>query len=180
MKEEITKVTTYLEEFFSNKLDNEVKHKTERILDWLPILLDDEDWDYGYFEILMRKKLQRMVNYFTKSCLVSDNDIMIKQINFCIKILDRLIEDDYFPQDYKDMIRARIEKNNGNLFDNYKVTIDELGRKVYESIDNRSEEEIEQEEKIAYNAMRTSEFLVKRDQRLLYSMLEKYGKNWWD
>lgn len=65
------------------------------IISYIPILWKDNDWDYAFFLILMRKKLQRMEKHFREDGVASVSKRDAQRMRETIKILDKLIEDDY-------------------------------------------------------------------------------------
>ena len=74
-----------------------VIRKTENILRWILTIWKDEHWDGIYILIVLRKKLQRMLEYrHSDICMPyvgeeRDN----RNIWLCIQLLGRLIKDNY-------------------------------------------------------------------------------------
>lgn len=55
----------------------------------------DNDWDWIYLMVLEREKLKNMAEYFSKSRLVVGWENDVKWINYCIKLIDIIIDDDF-------------------------------------------------------------------------------------
>ncbi|PGO60590.1 hypothetical protein [Priestia megaterium] len=66
--------------------------------DWLPIILKDEQWDYGFLYQMLHKKLELKEAYY-RSDLPSSADALevAEEIRVVKEALERLIDDDYVP-----------------------------------------------------------------------------------
>lgn len=77
------------------KIINRIIRKTKNLISWLPIIFKDENWDHSYIYIVLRHKLKR-----TLKCLddfeYCDNISAKRHLKICIKLLDRIIEDDFY------------------------------------------------------------------------------------
>lgn len=56
------------------------------------ILLEDQDWDYGYLDEIMLTKLRFMANYFKTSKIVEDAPKIYAEINLAIKLCNIVME----------------------------------------------------------------------------------------
>jgi hypothetical protein len=73
------------------------------IIDWIPILWGNWDWDWTFlFEVLIFK-LNRMEKYFSESDIAEDNEKIAKQIKEVTGLLKRLKEDDYWDEIAKEL-----------------------------------------------------------------------------
>ena len=79
-----------------NKLRN-VCIGIRNIFRWLPVLWHDRDWDHSYLYIVLRKKLETMLQYHKtdKSARFEGQEYIIRDLSICVNILKRL-EDDYW------------------------------------------------------------------------------------
>lgn len=69
---------------------------------WLPVMWKDAQWDYSYLYVILRKKLTLMQKAFSSPKAMSiSSDEKATEIKECIKILDRLIENDYNKEGYE-------------------------------------------------------------------------------
>ena len=70
---------------------------------WFPILISDRQWDGEYLYDVIRHKLSLMEKLHRSENAYSFNHIQYAdEIKFAIDILDRIIEDDYLPEDGKE------------------------------------------------------------------------------
>ena len=69
--------------------------KTIKILQYIPILWIDEDWDYGYILSLLRYKLDRTRKNFRKNKNHTDYEECSSQIDVVIYAIDRVLLDEY-------------------------------------------------------------------------------------
>lgn len=58
------------------------------------LLANDHDWDYGYLIALEKKKLQRMYNYMKHEGHLENNDVVVRDIGICIRLIDVFMEED--------------------------------------------------------------------------------------
>ena len=58
------------------------------------LLANDHDWDYCYLIALEKKKLQRMHNYMKHEGHLENNDIVVRDIGICIRLIDIFMEED--------------------------------------------------------------------------------------
>lgn len=135
-------------------------HGIKNLVRWFPIIWKDRDWDAHYINSMLKQKLVFMADYFDKSRLVVDNETMVKQIEFTIRVLDRITADDYIHPAYRKHLAARV-----------------YGGDPFHWI-NRQQTPEEREEWISWNHW--EEHWRARDQKLLYAMLKKYAESWWD
>ena len=63
------------------------------ILVYLPVLWIDRDWDHHFLFELLRVKLRRMEKYFIEQGVADDNRNVAQQINYTLKLLDRIESD---------------------------------------------------------------------------------------
>jgi hypothetical protein len=100
------------------------------ILSWVPILWDDHDFDGAYLLIIIREKLRRMRADHERHKITDDWETIATEILEAETLLDRIIEDDYFHDQYEYLYhldplrRAPIDKDECD-------SILELGRKAY-------------------------------------------------
>lgn len=64
-------------------------HNIRRIVEWLPILWHDRDWDYAHILTILSYKLRRMRSYMT------DDKKVCRQIAYAELLIERILADDY-------------------------------------------------------------------------------------
>lgn len=127
----------------------------KNIITYIPLIWNDRDWDYSYLDMMIKFKLKRMSKLLTKNNRHTCTEQNVKQINFCIKLLDRLEANDYTHPDYEKVLEERIVVG---VFDINKLYTEEEF-KVWMEWENHWKS---------------------RDRRLLYCVFNKYIEEWWD
>lgn len=132
----------------------------QNLISWSPIIFQDRDWDHFYFHVIMKKKLERMRDYNINSGHCENSHITAQKINTCIKLLDKLIKDDFQDEEFwKDVKHEWIE-------------LDEEYSEL-KTVSKYSQEEISAQIKKENN-------LRRKYIKTLYSILEKRVETFWD
>ena len=101
---------------------------------------------------------------------------MVKQLEFCEKILNRLYEDNYILPEYDKYLDDMLKTNKygipGISYTN------EQGLSCFMPDEDSTEYKFDKE--LTEKNWKYEEFMKSRDKRLLYSMLDKYLDTWWD
>ena len=127
---------------------------TRNLVVWFPIVWNDGNWGYFYTEKVLRFKLKRMRDAVDKYDPGVGREESLKQIDFCLRIFDRM-ENDWEAYSHPDQIEYYRNKK-----DPFEFASSDKGAK--HSTDWYDWDLHWRE----------------RDKRLLYRMLEKYGDNW--
>lgn len=148
----------------------------QNIFLYFSVIWRDRNWDSHWIFVLLRRKLQLMSKNFEKWNRYEGVEKDVKKMRFCIKIIDRLIEDDYFDP------KGELEKKWGkhNLFNYLNGEDKDLNDNLLlrERVKNREDEELYNKELMKH--INIEEFKKKRDLRLLFKTLEFNIENWWD
>lgn len=155
----------------------DIKHGIKRLIEWFPTIFKDRHWDFIYTYEILKKKIELQRKHFEIPYEYSsiDWETQVKQLKFCEKILDRLIEDHYLHPDYGKMLEGyRIETVEEKRIRNGKEET------VYRMVDTRPEEIQIEHDRIMRKSWDWEKHWKERDKRLLYKMLEKYAEEWWD
>lgn len=115
----------------------------------------DNDWDWVYLMTLEKEKLINMANYFSKSRLVVGWENDVKWINYCIKLINIIIEDD-FP-DNKVGVHKINFKNVKRFYNRHELTNNDM------------------EDSYIKNMIYTL-----KAENLYYEIRKNYTRNWWD
>lgn len=130
-------------------------NRIKNIIYWMPVIWNDEDFDYNYLFIIMRHKLISMRDFFNSDSAVTlYAEERAKEMDICIKILNRIIEDDY----HENALMWHDKKWGKNYF----------------------KEKSETERKEFLNWMELADDNKKQDIIYLNAMLEKHIFKWWD
>lgn len=134
---------------------NDIFYGIKNIITYAPLIYRDRDWDFSYIDIMLRFKLKRMSELLRIKDRHTTTQQHVKQINFCIKLLDRLIADDYTHPEYLNHLDVIV--TNGT-FKSKRLYTDEQFKKW----------------------MEWENHWKSRDRRLLYKILDKHIEEWWD
>lgn len=115
----------------------------------------DNDWDWVYLMTLEKEKLINMANYFSKSRLVVGWENDVKWINYCIKLINIIIEDDFPVRNNEDKY---VNLRNVKRFYNcHKLTSNDM------------------EDSYIKNMIYTL-----KAENLYYEIRKNYTRKWWD
>lgn len=123
---------------------------------WMPTVWNDNNWNYSYLEKILKFKLKRFRVFAEKYDYGEGKELRLKQMDFCLRILDRM-ENDWESYSHPDQLEYYKNKKVEDLLDFSKP---------------------EKETKSGTDWHNWEEHWRSRDKRLLYRMLEKYGDNW--
>lgn len=143
--------------------------KIVKIIQWLPIIWKDEDWDYAYLLILLQYKLKRM-----KACLGYDKYIKHRElrdtiidINKCISAIDEYINSDDIFEEYYEKCPVEIGHESKDS--------------KYISINIKTGKELTEEENHAF-----VQHIIKRNEfeqekwNAIWDRLKDYAQKFWD
>jgi hypothetical protein len=168
--------------FFFNVIKN--------IIDWIPILYKDRNWDFYYIYVILKFKLEK--TKFSLDNGYSDNSYQSSRLNIVIKLLDRIInnyyvdehdsyaEIEFLPPKYELEIKSErydeyIEKNLSNL----KRLMENKYHCYSKDIDYFETEGLTKKDK-QYVAMDISNFKHKKAKKLMFKIMERHIEYWWD
>lgn len=149
--------------------------KLFKIFQYIPVLWDDEDYDWKFIFTLLKYKLER-----TSACIIGNNvltkddqNAIAKQIRVTIKLLDRAEKDRY--SDYLE--RSIIEKFGENFYSYLSKSV----LPVPADYDTRfSELEKAEISKLWAESCRASGRMRSRDIDRAMRIMAKYMEGWWD
>lgn len=133
------------------------------------------DFDGAYALAALNFKLKRVQRVLTSSHLVQDKTTL-QSLRLVIRLLDRLVEDDYSYFLDRHNIKWHATKYPECGFED---TEDGLCRMVFpgENLPIDQQEQEREEHVAAWDADETAR---NRDKRWAFSILEKYYSHWWD
>ena len=147
--------------------------KIKKIIDYIPILWNDEDWDFEYLLLLLRFKLDKI-----KDC-IHKNDIIVKHeqreifigINQAIQHIDNYCNDNAF-SDYAGKLPFEIDFKSEKNNDGYYNLI---------TLNKQTQKPLTQEENELYD-----EYLInkinfqQKEWELIFDTIKQEGQKWWD
>ena len=126
--------------------------RLHNILIWLPILWRDRDWDFGFLLRILQFKISRMRQYQQKYGLSTyqRQELIAHKMRTCELLIERLLSEDYI----KDWAQP-----------DWRTWPREL---------------TEQEERDMRAALDHGNKMRRQDEDLLFTILRKHYRNWWD
>jgi hypothetical protein len=136
--------------------------KIKRLFDWLPVIWNDNDFDYSYLDKIILFKLKRMYK------LSRSNDESKKSLRICINILER-IKDDWYFETYKYLIN--VDKGDIN-----KMFVRIPGTDTYEL---NKEWMISNNMELYIKKSKQANEVKDRDWKIYNKLYYKYKEEWW-
>lgn len=150
-----------------------VLKKIKKIIDYIPILWNDYDWDYSYIDKILLYKLKRMKKVFDKNKDKQFWDFgkeqsiyrqkAYKALCICILILERQINDFYFDT-YRYLIDQDLKWEETENPEYYQLSND---WKISSNMDLYNKKE------------KLAEDCQKRDEKLFGYLFTTYKSCWW-
>ena len=147
----------------------------QRIWDWLPILLQDYDFDSrpGIYRV-MRKKLERL-----EPCLRYGHHVYgardANQVKVAIKVLDRIIADEYDEEE-----QAPVDKKWGKPKFSFKPIGSGMSQMVTKRRKATTPQQIAQADAEYMQAIHRAEAREIRDITWVFAFIAKWHRHWWD
>jgi hypothetical protein len=135
------------------------------IIRWLPIIYRDRDWDYDYIYILLYYKFKNMEKLFTE---LNESPKIIKEIKTVKCLCKRLIESNYLSNEM-----IPIEQKYGKFETSFNKTEDGYVQFVVKN-------ETEEYAKARGRAYRRSEDIEQQDTDMLFTLLNKKIRKFWN
>lgn len=148
--------------------------KIKKIIDYIPILWNDEDWDFEYLLLLLKFKLNRI-----KKC-IHKNDIIVKHeqreifigINQAVHHIDNYLNSDEAFEEYVGKMPFEVgfktEKNNEGYYN--LITLNKQTQKPL----TKEQDEIYNKYLIDKNNFQQKEW------ELIFDTIKQEGQKWWD
>lgn len=154
--------------------------QTKVICSYIPVLWNDRDWDWVFVLLLLQHKLKRMESKFRNGCHVGCEKTADK-MKQCIELIERIVNNDYGQE-----AKAEFKKKWGELRDNSVLCQDDEfeGQKVYEWDLQYENEKTPEDSKQCYKESleiyKLEAQQANRDMKLLFYILRRNLKRWWD
>lgn len=146
------------------------------IIQWLPIIWKDRDWDHYYLFKVLEFKLSKMKKRFKKYGHTNNSLYIIKQLDECSVILKRLYEENYISEAYKEHDEKwgeiKLQFNESDTSDYYEVF--DVRKNVKTDEDKIKEDE--ESKKCYLNGNRKQ----KKDLKRLFDIIRDNILTWWD
>lgn len=148
--------------------------KLKRLIAFIPVIWKSEDYDYRYALDIFKFQLLRLADYIESQERYVGYEKDVARIRTVCRLMDKVYDEEYATQ-YQDILEAMYGDNvlNFNFEENekgnYNMTYE------YEKWDNA--EEIDQ---IKSELFQMSKEKQERAHRLLWQLIEKDIRKWWD
>ena len=146
---------------------NKVKTFFRNLKLWLPILVDDQQWDNHYLHKVVHHKLSLMKDFYESDkhmAVEEHSQEVVKEINEVLEPLNRVIEEDYihFPEGMEPYIVFRKDEEGSGDYTVETVYHDEFDKEKVNEVYRKSERDKEE------------------DLKKVYKNIGENSDNWWD
>jgi len=155
----------------------QIRQGVRSLIQWFPIIWKDRQWDHFYIYVVLRHKLhltEQLIRHHGHHVKHIEDADKIKK---CVLILDRLIEDDYHENVYRNH-----DKKWG---DGKMIFTDSTEHPGYSIMDIKypnvkTKEDDKLQDKEYRRLMMKPEELRKQDIEMLFKLMTKHIQTWWD
>lgn len=155
-----------------------IKEGVKNLIKWSPVIWNDRDFDYIFIFRILKFKLEQMEKRFRECDYTMDSQKNAREIKQCIKILNRIIN-----QDYCNIAFMFHDKKWGNLFmelHDSEIEDDESHPLVLHREKVRNLNDQEEEKKEFRRCMDQENYLENQDIEYLFKIINKHIRKWWD
>lgn len=147
-----------------------------KLLQWIPIIWRDRDWDYIFLLKIMRFKMKRMHEHFEKYGQLVVTSQMVHQLQFCEKKIDEILEDNFI----KAEMDAHTEKWGELNTDWYDTETPGLSRLDLYRPGAREKGLEDQEREESQELYHLEETRREKAVELLFAVMRRNLRRWWD
>jgi len=142
-----------------------------RIIQWIPILWEDRDWDYTHLYQILQYKISRMRPEMTNH---ENSELEQKHMRICENLLQRLMDDKY-----DDFYMDKLENKYGDY-----ITIPEKkgDAKIFSLSRNKIKSDSDKKEysKDCKKYFKLANKVKENDKDLLFKIMKKRIEGWWN
>ena len=136
-----------------------IKVKIDLLLGWIPIILNDEQYDYHYLLKILEHKLKLMENYYdSDEVWTVDGKVVASEIRKSKEAIQRLMENDYVDMGKMELVETGVSESG-----HVQITIES----------EKSDDEI-----IALTEKEGQ--LIQQDLHNAFDTIRDNVKGWWD
>ena len=132
----------------------DLKYGLKNLWKYKKVIWNNREWDQAYILILLKEKLDFMIQDFEKNAIhiIKDIDVDIKYMKQCSFLLKRLIADDYITKEYNEYF------NLGNW---------------------RGHALTKKEQKMIQKSIKHEIYMKEQDLNYLIKIFRKHYEGWW-
>lgn len=159
----------------------------KNVLRWLPIIWKQFDFDYRYSIEVFRFQLQKQAEFLESDrAHTMDAKVRASRIRTIIRLMDKVYEEEYACE-YQDELTRRygtrsykFVKLDRTAFNPVTNTEEGLYEMQSEWDNNYSEEELKEIDRVERELFHKSIAKQERAHKLLWQLIEKDIRTWWD
>lgn len=147
-----------------------------RVIDWLPVIWNDYDFDSAYLYPYMLKKLERLEPAIRNGC-ASNSEEVSREVRTAIALLKRIINRDYSANAY-----VWVEREYGDFSENVMLPTENDNVLRFETRPKypMSDKEFRRAKKQQLRAFMHARHVETQDKKYLFQYLAKHINKWWD
>ena len=169
-----------------------LNHGIKNIIYWFPIIWKDRNWDHDYIFQILKHKLKAQSKYIGSNDRHTRAQYDAQRMNLCVNLMQKL-QDSYYDLEYMDYAKDRHwfepckdkegystweSENIWEEYDQYFRKYPNIYRRVmngegFAPIKGREDDK-------PFIAMSIGHMNVERAHKLLFTVLQKNIRNWWD
>ena len=148
----------------------------KNLIKWFPIIWTDRWWDHSFIFKMLHFKLNDMEKLYRARSIHKYSDETADQMKMCVRLLDRIIKDDYITNALQFH-----EKKYGEI--DFKFTpIEGTDCSSLDLVHKKelTEAEAKMANKLRNNLYKHSDNMETQDVEMLFKLMTKYIRMWWD
>ena len=169
-----------------------LKHGVKNIIYWFPIIWKDRNWDHGYIFDILQHKLKAQSKYIGSNDNHTRAQYDAQRMNLCVNLMQKL-QDDFYEMEYMDYAKDRHwfepcedkegystweSENIWEKYDDYFKKYPNMYRRVlngegFAPIKGREDDK-------RFIAMSIGNMNLDRAHKLLFKIMERDIRGWWD
>jgi hypothetical protein len=158
---------------------------------WFPIIWKDRDWDDYYIWEILKTKLKHQSKYIGDRNTHTTAKYEAERIQWCIRLIEK-IQNDFYIEEHMDFHKSDynwVDIGNGRkelkiieIYENYDIYLSKYKSSVRKILANKEFQVFEPNDNNYKQrlAMNLGHYNEKRAQDLLFKILNKHVRNWWD
>lgn len=140
-----------------------IKHGTQNLIKWFPVVWQDRDWDHHYLTKVLSFKLSNMEKLFRNEGHTVNSDEIANQLKCVAQLAKAISDEDYESEAFKGkeyLLEKHEIKFEGNKLVTYGLT--------------------DAEKKEFRELVKLEDKYMDRDIELLFDLMKKNIRTWWD
>lgn len=154
-----------------------IKCGIKNLISWFLIIWKDRQWDHTYIYIVLRHKLNLTEQMIRRDGIHINNKKDADKIKKCVLLLDRLLEDEYHENVYKNYYKkwGHPEMNFSDMEDKPGYSKLDI---IYPNVETKKDEKLQSKQ---FRSLSLKEQELKdQDLKILFETMRKHIQTWWD